>query len=70
VFNVANRYHTVQEFNKGVYDYIIATDESGAQGEQDSDDDAGVDAEEGAELDECKYGLTFESRNCSTDLCS
>lgn len=23
------RYHVVQEFNKGVYDYIIATDESG-----------------------------------------
>ena len=39
VFIVADRYHTVQEFNKGVYDYIIATDESGAQGEQDSDDD-------------------------------
>lgn len=27
------RYHTVQEFNKGVYDYIIATDESGAHEE-------------------------------------
>lgn len=25
-----SRYHTVQQFNKGVYDYIIATDESGA----------------------------------------
>ncbi|KDR80606.1 hypothetical protein GALMADRAFT_240942 [Galerina marginata CBS 339.88] len=25
-----SRYHVVQEFNKGVYDYIIATDESGA----------------------------------------
>ncbi|KAF8909306.1 P-loop containing nucleoside triphosphate hydrolase protein [Gymnopilus junonius] len=24
-----SRYHVVQEFNKGVYDYIIATDESG-----------------------------------------
>jgi ATP-dependent RNA helicase DDX56/DBP9 len=29
--DVTNRYHTVQEFNKGVYDYIIATDESGAR---------------------------------------
>lgn len=28
-----SRYHTVQEFNKGVYDYIIATDESGAHEE-------------------------------------
>jgi ATP-dependent RNA helicase DDX56/DBP9 len=34
-----DRYHTVQEFNKGVYDYIIATDESGAHGEHDSDDE-------------------------------
>jgi len=24
------RFHTVQEFNKGVYDYIIATDEVSA----------------------------------------
>ncbi|KAK7061978.1 ATP-dependent RNA helicase dbp9 [Favolaschia claudopus] len=34
-----SRYHTVQEFNKGVYEYIIATDESGG-GEQDSEDEA------------------------------
>ncbi|KAM6497020.1 P-loop containing nucleoside triphosphate hydrolase protein [Amanita muscaria] len=34
-----SRYHTVQEFNKGVYDYIIATDESGALNEQDSEDE-------------------------------
>ena len=39
------RYHTVQEFNKGVYDYIIATDESGARGEQDFDDEAKEPAE-------------------------
>ncbi|KAF9218629.1 DEAD-domain-containing protein [Gyrodon lividus] len=32
-----SRYHTVQEFNKGVYDYIIATDESGGKTEQDTD---------------------------------
>lgn len=58
-FNVFNRYHTVQEFNKGVYEYIIATDESGAKGEQDSDSDAEVDGEEGAEFDDgCKYDLT------------
>jgi ATP-dependent RNA helicase DDX56/DBP9 len=29
------RYHVVQEFNKGVYDYIVATDESGGRGEED-----------------------------------
>ncbi|KIK44666.1 hypothetical protein CY34DRAFT_802429 [Suillus luteus UH-Slu-Lm8-n1] len=34
-----SRYHTVQEFNKGVYDYIIATDENGAHTEADSDDE-------------------------------
>nr|GAT59545.1 predicted protein [Mycena chlorophos] len=37
-----SRYHAVQEFNKGVYDYIIATDESGG-GELDSE---GEDEEE------------------------
>ncbi|KAK0467369.1 P-loop containing nucleoside triphosphate hydrolase protein [Desarmillaria tabescens] len=39
-----SRYHTVQEFNKGVYDYIIATDESGTHGaDQDSEDDGDDD---------------------------
>ncbi|KAJ8495296.1 hypothetical protein ONZ45_g12923 [Pleurotus djamor] len=42
-----SRYHAVQEFNKGVYDYIIATDESGAQVEADSEDD---EADEETEL--------------------
>ena len=37
----------VQEFNKGVYDYIIATDESGAN-ENDTDD-------EEEEEEECKF---------------
>ncbi|THH06556.1 hypothetical protein EW146_g9579, partial [Bondarzewia mesenterica] len=40
-----SRYHVVQEFNKGVYDYIIATDESG-KGEQDDDDDIEVEVAE------------------------
>ncbi|KAL1755790.1 DEAD-domain-containing protein [Schizophyllum commune] len=40
-----SRYHTVQEFNKGVYDYIIATDESGL-GERDEED---IEREETAE---------------------
>ena len=50
------RYHTVQEFNKGVYDYIIASDESSGRAEQDSEDEE--DATEVAEAedqdDECK----------------
>ena len=33
----------MQEFNKGVYDYIIATDESGAHGEQDAEDETVID---------------------------
>ncbi|KAF8518929.1 ATP-dependent RNA helicase dbp9 [Hysterangium stoloniferum] len=32
-----SRYHIVQEFNKGVYDYIIATDEGTSGGDVDSD---------------------------------
>jgi hypothetical protein len=35
----------VQEFNKGVYDYIIATDESGGKGEEDVDSEDGEDTE-------------------------
>ncbi|KAL1745190.1 P-loop containing nucleoside triphosphate hydrolase protein [Schizophyllum fasciatum] len=45
-----SRYHTVQEFNKGVYDYIIATDESG-MGERDEEDIEREEAMEKAEGD-------------------
>ncbi|CAO3625845.1 unnamed protein product [Cunninghamella blakesleeana] len=34
-----SRYHIVEEFNRGIYNYLIATDESELQGELDSDDD-------------------------------
>ena len=37
------RFHTVQEFNKGVYDYIIATDEASAK---ESDEEEEAEAEE------------------------
>jgi hypothetical protein len=33
----------VQEFNKGVYDYIIATDESGGRGEEDAEEEEVVE---------------------------
>ena len=33
-----SRFHIVQEFNKGVYDYIIATDEAGLEGTEELDD--------------------------------
>ena len=32
-------YHIVQEFNKGVYDYIIATDEGAGRRDLDSDEE-------------------------------
>ena len=41
----------MQEFNKGVYDYIIATDESGAKEEQEDGDDA----EEPEQQEECTF---------------
>lgn len=43
----------MQEFNKGVYDYIIASDENAVKGEQDSnipEDEADEEKEE-----ECKH---------------
>ena len=52
------RYHTVQEFNKGVYDYIIASDESAATAEHDIDDEG-----EESEKEECGFSpfiRTFE----------
>ncbi|CAD6929170.1 unnamed protein product [Tilletia controversa] len=44
---INSRYHIVQEFNKGVYDYIIATDEPQRQFEQ---------SEEAADAEERKEG--------------
>lgn len=46
---LAYRYHVVQEFNKGVYDYIIATDESDAHGEHDEEDE---DEDENSQVEE------------------
>jgi hypothetical protein len=46
------RYHTVQEFNKGVYDYIIATDESSTSREQDSEDEDSNGEEEAEDNDD------------------
>lgn len=58
---LTHRYHVVQEFNKGVYDYIIATDESGAHGEpdevdEDEDEEGEAEAEESQkqEQEECQ----------------
>ncbi|CAG8709102.1 18430_t:CDS:10, partial [Gigaspora margarita] len=34
-----SRYHIVQEFNKGIYDYIVATDETDLKADNDTDDE-------------------------------
>ena len=54
---VGCRYHIVEEFNKGVYDYIIATDEGGGAAERDTDDESGGEAEgeEGELSGEMRY---------------
>ena len=50
----------MQEFNKGVYDYIIASDENASKGEHDAEDsDEEENAAEGE--DECQYILIFHS---------
>ena len=46
-----DRYHVVQEFNKGVYDYIIATDEGSGAVEDEDEDEEDEEAEEKAEED-------------------
>lgn len=41
-------YHAVQEFNRGVFDYLIATDESGLEGhdrDTNEEEEAAVEAE-------------------------
>ncbi|RKP12463.1 P-loop containing nucleoside triphosphate hydrolase protein [Piptocephalis cylindrospora] len=44
-----SRYHIVEEFNRGVYDYIIATDESDLQQERDSEEKEEEEEEESVE---------------------
>lgn len=51
----------MQEFNKGVYDYIIATDENGAHTEADSDDEPEEDGLQNGVGDECRLYLFFKA---------
>lgn len=48
----------MQEFNKGVYDYIIATDESGASQEHDSEEEQEEEEVEEEENEECNLIIT------------
>jgi len=50
--------HIVQEFNKGVYDYIIATDEANVASVREEDNDTDDDADEDEEP-ECKFLYFF-----------
>lgn len=43
----------MQEFNKGVYEYIIASDESATTAEHDTDDEL-----EEVEQEECSFSLS------------
>ena len=56
-----SRYHVVQEFNKGVYDYIIASDENSGKLEQDSDDEH-EEAEDADDDDDCKFTAAYRAR--------
>ena len=52
------RVHIVQEFNKGVYDYIIATDEANGSIEDDDESESVSEADVGDEIakaDECAW---------------
>ena len=48
----------MQEFNKGVYDYIIATDESGIHAEADCSDEPDEEGLADNVDDECKLYLS------------
>ncbi len=47
----------MQEFNKGVYDYIIATDEGGGEGKEEENE--GEDEEGNVQEEQCKSAFTL-----------
>ncbi|TPX67221.1 hypothetical protein SpCBS45565_g03926 [Spizellomyces sp. 'palustris'] len=68
-----SRYHIVQEFNRGVYDYIIATDEAGMlDNERDSDDEGDAEDEQGAAevADNEEQESTGQKRSAPSDSAS
>ena len=50
----------MQEFNKGVYDYIIATDESGTHAEADDNEEPEEEGLPGGADDECTLFLPYD----------
>ncbi|KAF8471501.1 ATP-dependent RNA helicase dbp9 [Gautieria morchelliformis] len=57
-----SRYHIVQEFNKGAYDYIIATDEGTGRGDTDSEEehDSGEASADHEESDHLRADLATQ----------
>lgn len=55
--NTVHRYHIVEEFNRGIYDYLIASDESQLRGEVDSEDEQDEDEEEEADKQHGKQDI-------------
>ncbi|CAG8491092.1 4074_t:CDS:10 [Ambispora gerdemannii] len=67
-----SRYHIVEEFNKGVYEYIIATDENNLKGEKDSDEeldnnDYATDNDEASKIEESNPKKKKRSRKNKQD---
>ncbi|KAJ3030609.1 ATP-dependent DNA/RNA helicase [Rhizophlyctis rosea] len=65
-----SRYHIVQEFNRGIYDYIIATDEGGdlrgIEVESDNEEEEAEEGEGTAEADGAKAGEDEEGESSTT----
>ena len=55
--HICCRVHIVQEFNKGVYDYIIATDEASGSAEQDSENEDDLKEGDQSHIDQDECGL-------------
>lgn len=51
----------MQEFNKGVYDYIIASDENVGKGEQDTEDEQEEEVEKDEREFSCSYGPSLDT---------
>lgn len=49
---LASRYHVVEEFNRGVYDVVVATDEAAGSEEEQPNETNGEEATDGAETKE------------------
>ncbi|WVR06038.1 ATP-dependent RNA helicase DBP9 [Kwoniella sp. DSM 27419] len=45
---LASRYHVVEEFNRGVYDVVVATDESAGADAEENEAENGVEGDDGA----------------------